>query len=134
LGSDRVFPCSIHHLLLDLSSLKSVTTAAQTFLARESKLHALFNNASVLLPDPAGRTAEGYEAGFASAVLGHHVLTLLLLDALSRDGGGRVVSTSSYAAGDVYKPKKLDFSKLEIAEVKDSIQVCRIKLILSVSR
>lgn len=114
---------SIHHLLLDLSSLQSVVSAAQSFLSRESRLHVLFNNASVLYPDPRARSAEGYEDSFASAVLGHHVFTMSLINALKRtaaDGGGvRVVTTSSYAAHDVYKPQKLDFSILEETEMGD---------------
>lgn len=106
---------------MDLSSLKSVTSAAQTFLSRESELHILFANASTLSPDPAERSAEGYEASFATATLGHHAFTMALLEAL--DGGARVVTTSSYAAHDVYKPKRLNFDTLEGNEGIDWMQV-----------
>ncbi|KJR81431.1 short-chain dehydrogenase [Sporothrix schenckii 1099-18] len=98
---------SIVVLDMDLSSLKSVKTAAAAFLGRESRLDLLFLNAGVASVAPT-LTKEGYEAQFGINHVGHALLTQLLLPVLlatqaaSTSGGDvrdvRVVLTSSNAA------------------------------------
>ncbi|KAI0794521.1 NAD(P)-binding protein [Fomes fomentarius] len=90
-----------HHIQLDLSSLASVRKAAQEFLSNESELHTLFNNAGVMWCPVTDVTADGYDMQFGTNVLGHFLLTQLLLPALlkgketSSDHHARIVTTSS---------------------------------------
>lgn len=45
--SARALKLDIHHLQIDLLDLKSVQSAAQTFIQLESRLDVLINNAGV---------------------------------------------------------------------------------------
>ncbi|KAI0730702.1 NAD(P)-binding protein [Earliella scabrosa] len=90
-----------HYIHLDLTSLASVRKAAEEFLSKEDALHTLFNNAGVMWCPVADVTADGYDMQFGTNVVGHFLLTQLLLPALlkgketSPDHHARVVTTSS---------------------------------------
>ncbi|KAM5536596.1 hypothetical protein V8D89_009691 [Ganoderma adspersum] len=90
-----------HYVQLDLSSTASVRTAAEGLLAKEDALHTLFNNAGVMWCPVKDVTADGYDMQFGTNVVGHFLLTQLLLPALlkgkesSGDGHARVITTSS---------------------------------------
>jgi len=94
-GNEAVF------LNLDLADLKTVKTAAQEFLSKETQLHVLFNNAGVMFPPVEGLTADGYDLQFGTNVLGHYYFTKLLLPTMiataktTPDGKTRIVTTSS---------------------------------------
>ena len=88
----------------DLSSAAAARAFAAEWLASGRALDALVNNAGVLLPNGKEVAADGsgLEAGMATALVGSHLLTGLLLPALLRGGGGfgggaagRVVNVSS---------------------------------------
>jgi NAD(P)-dependent dehydrogenase (short-subunit alcohol dehydrogenase family) len=83
---------NIHFLELDLASLASVKTAAETFLAENTRLDILINNAGIMAVPP-GLTSDGYEIQFGTNYLGHALFTHLLLPLL--------LSTSSSPASDV---------------------------------
>ncbi|KZV84163.1 NAD(P)-binding protein [Exidia glandulosa HHB12029] len=83
-----------HFLELDLASLESVKRAATEFLAKETALHVLYNNAGVLFTDMKLMTVDGYDLQFGTNVLGHFYLTRLLMPALIA-GQARVVNVSS---------------------------------------
>ncbi|KAI0791664.1 NAD(P)-binding protein [Abortiporus biennis] len=91
-------------LELDLSSLKSVKKAAETFLSLEKELHILFNNAGVMWCPISEVTEDGYDKQFGTNVIGHWYFTELLIPALiagketSSDGYSRVITTSSFGA------------------------------------
>ncbi|KAI1734296.1 hypothetical protein F4680DRAFT_438898 [Xylaria scruposa] len=100
-------PRSRGHMIyhnLDLSDLKSVKASAQAFLAKEQKLHVLFNNAGVGYPEKGSRTAQGYELQLGVNVLGTFAITKFLTPLLvstaktSPLGTVRVVWASSSAA------------------------------------
>ncbi len=80
--------------LCDVSSLASVREFADRFAAGHPELHALVNNAGVMVPQRT-RTAEGFELTFATNVLGPFLLTALLLPALRRGAPARIVNVSS---------------------------------------
>ncbi|KAI0794530.1 NAD(P)-binding protein [Fomes fomentarius] len=90
-----------HYIQLDLTSLTSVRKAVQDFLSNESELHMLFNNAGVMWCPVTDVTADGYDMQFGMNVLGHFLLTQLLLPVLlkgketSSDHHARIVTTSS---------------------------------------
>ncbi|KAI1112124.1 hypothetical protein F5Y14DRAFT_283275 [Nemania sp. NC0429] len=93
----------IYHKL-DLSDLKSVKASAQAFLAKEQRLHVLFNNAGVGYPEKGATTAQGYELQLGVNVLGTFAITKHLTPLLastaktSPPGTVRVVWASSSAA------------------------------------
>ncbi|XP_063060927.1 dehydrogenase/reductase SDR family member 13a.3 [Engraulis encrasicolus] len=78
---------------LDLASLKSVRTFAETFLKTEPRLDLLINNAGVMAT---GQTEDGFGLAFGVNHLGHFLLTSLLLERLKQAGGGsRVVNVAA---------------------------------------
>ncbi|XP_037533675.1 dehydrogenase/reductase SDR family member 13 [Nematolebias whitei] len=79
---------------LDLGSLKSVRSFAETFLKSEPRLDILINNAGVYME---GRTEDGFGLMFGVNHLGHFLLTNLLLDRLKACGPSRVVNVASLA-------------------------------------
>lgn len=84
----------IHVARMDLIDYPSVRAFAADFLARESKLDILINNAGIMAC-PLRRSAEGYESQFATNHLGHMLLTNLLVPALIKAAPARVVCLSS---------------------------------------
>ncbi|XP_075883931.1 dehydrogenase/reductase SDR family member 13-like [Nelusetta ayraudi] len=91
---------------LDLASLKSVRSFAESFLQSESRLDVLINNAG-LIND--GTTEEGFGLIFAVNHLGHFLLTVLLLERLKASGPSRVVTVASKG----YKLGNIDFNYLK---------------------
>ncbi|KAK2462522.1 hypothetical protein APHAL10511_005492 [Amanita phalloides] len=88
-------------LPLDLADLRSVKTAAESFLSQERELHVLFNNGGIMACPTELLSAQGYDLQFGVNVLGHFYFTKLLIPALaeaaknSSDRHSRVVNTSS---------------------------------------
>jgi NAD(P)-dependent dehydrogenase (short-subunit alcohol dehydrogenase family) len=76
---------------LDLADLASVRAFAA---AHPEPLDLLVNNAGVMAL-PRGRTRDGFETQFGTNHLGHFALTGLLLPALLRRTGARVVTVTS---------------------------------------
>ncbi|KAL1671576.1 hypothetical protein EV122DRAFT_226331 [Schizophyllum commune] len=103
-------------LQVDLENLKSVKAAAADFQSKETQLHALFNNAGIMMCPTEMVTVNGYDYQFGTNVLGHFYLTKLLLPALlstaqsSPEGIVRVVNTSSSGHAFV---KTIDFNTLK---------------------
>jgi NAD(P)-dependent dehydrogenase (short-subunit alcohol dehydrogenase family) len=87
---------SLELVALDLSSQASVKEAAGQILAAHASLDLLVNNAGVMAIAEA-RTADGFEMQFGVDHLGHWTLTALLLPALLRTPGSRIVTVTSSA-------------------------------------
>jgi NAD(P)-dependent dehydrogenase (short-subunit alcohol dehydrogenase family) len=87
---------SLEVVSLDLSSQASVKAAAEQILAAHSNVDLLVNNAGVMAI-PEQRTIDGFEMQFGVDHLGHWSLTALLLPALVRTAGARVVTVTSTA-------------------------------------
>jgi len=81
---------------LDLSSLASIRSAADSLRAAFPRIDLLINNAGVMYP-PKQVTADGFELQFGTNHLGHFALTGLLLDSLLDVPGSRVVTVASVA-------------------------------------
>lgn len=83
---------------LDLSDLATVRQFAADWLASGRALDMLINNAAIMAC-PLTRTAQGWEAQFATNHLGHFALTTALLPALHKaaaaHGDARIVCLSS---------------------------------------
>ena len=79
---------------LDLGSLASVHSFADSFKAQYDKLDILVNNAGVMAI-PYRKTEDGFETQFGTNHLGHFALTGLLLEPLLATNKSRVVTVSS---------------------------------------
>lgn len=82
---------------LDLSSLASVETLADTLLAAAEPIHILIANAGVMTPPERQTTRDGFELQLGTNHLGHFALVGRLLPLL-RAGSARIVWQSSVAA------------------------------------
>lgn len=94
---------------LDVASLRSVRSFAESYLRREQTLDVLINNAGVMALPTRELTEDGFERQFATNHLGHFALTGLLMPALSRAGAPRVVTVSSLA----HRNGKMDTANLQ---------------------
>ncbi|MGQ9799634.1 MAG: SDR family NAD(P)-dependent oxidoreductase, partial [Ignavibacterium sp.] len=92
-GNPNVF---VKHL--DLASVDSIQKFAESFKQDEKKLDVLINNAG-LWTKTKKLTELNVEQTFAVNVLGHHLLTKLLLDELKNAAPSRIINTASHYAG-----------------------------------
>ncbi|KAK3354089.1 hypothetical protein B0T25DRAFT_225420 [Lasiosphaeria hispida] len=116
-------------LPLQLEDLSTIRGTADAFLARESRLDVLWNNAGVMVPPQGSTTAQGHELQQGVNNLGHFLLTSLLLPTLRQTaaaastsaststtttavGSVRVVWVSSSAADAAPQPA-LDFGNMD---------------------
>ena len=93
---------------LDLADLSSIRRSAGEFTLHNDRLDMLINNAGVRMAPELRRTADGFEAQFGTNHLGHFALTGLLLEAIKRTPGARVVTVSSVA----HRQGRMDFDNL----------------------
>jgi NAD(P)-dependent dehydrogenase (short-subunit alcohol dehydrogenase family) len=87
---------SVELVSLDLTSLASVTAAAEDVAARVEALDLLVNNAGIMAVGK-GTTQDGFELQLGTNHLGHFALTGRLLPVLLRAEAPRVVTVSSFA-------------------------------------
>ena len=114
-------------LHLDLADLVSVKAAAEEFLAQESRLDVLFNNAGVMAV-PHSRTVQGYETHLGTNNVGPFLFTRLLTPTLAatakaeaeagRPGAVRVVWVSSSATEGFAPSGGVEVDKLDYREEK----------------
>ncbi|KKZ61911.1 hypothetical protein EMCG_03610 [[Emmonsia] crescens] len=69
-------------LPLNLSDLTTIKSSAESFLAKEDKLHVLFNNAGVMTPPKGSKTTQGYELQLGVNNIGPFLFTKLLTPTL----------------------------------------------------
>jgi NAD(P)-dependent dehydrogenase (short-subunit alcohol dehydrogenase family) len=74
---------SVEVVVLDLASLESVCAFGAAELALSEPLDLLINNAGVMAPKKRLETRDGFEIQFGTNVIGHFVLTGLLLVTLA---------------------------------------------------
>ncbi|KAL2840768.1 hypothetical protein BJY01DRAFT_218100 [Aspergillus pseudoustus] len=107
-------------LQMDLMDLTSVLAAAKRFLALETALHGLVNNAGIMAT-PFELTTDGHEAQWQTNYLAHWVLTEHLLPLMLRTarslpaGSVRIVNLTS--SGHLSAPKNgINFADLSLKE------------------
>lgn len=83
-------------ILMDMSDLSSVKSAAEAFLALDQPLDVLLNNAGVV-NTKRKESADGFEETLAVNHFAPYVLTGMLLPALLRAPGARIVNVASDA-------------------------------------
>jgi retinol dehydrogenase-14 len=84
---------------LELSDLASVQKFAEEIKKKYEQIDVLVNNAGVFM-DKYEETPQGIEKTFAVNYLSHFYLTLLLLDAMSKNG--RIINVASQGQGYYY--------------------------------
>ncbi|KAF7303495.1 Short-chain dehydrogenase/reductase family protein [Mycena indigotica] len=115
-GREAVF------LELDLADLPSVKKSAQTFLAREEKLHVLINNAGVMNCPTDMLTNQGYDMQFGTNVIGHYLFTTLLLPALRKAATDTVPARAIHvsSAGHMLAPGRgIEFASITGSKERD---------------
>jgi NAD(P)-dependent dehydrogenase (short-subunit alcohol dehydrogenase family) len=102
-------------VLLDLASLESVCAFGAAELGLGNSIDLLINNAGVMAPKKRLETKDGFEIQFGTNVVGHFVLTAVLLPALVRAAAAnnqqrpRIVTLASIA----HKRGQLNFDDLQ---------------------
>ncbi|KEY69194.1 hypothetical protein S7711_01653 [Stachybotrys chartarum IBT 7711] len=105
-------------LKLVLDDLTTIKAAAYEFLAAETRLDVLWNNAGVMTPPQGSKTVQGYELQQGTNVLGHflfvHFLTPILKETAKTapKNSVRVVWVSSLSTDFAPKPP-IDFSNMD---------------------
>lgn len=74
----------LEFLSVDLQDLTTIKPAADAFLAKESRLDVLTNNAGVMTPPKGSKATQGYELQLATNVLGPFLFTELLTPILRK--------------------------------------------------
>lgn len=110
---------------MDLSSLKSVKSAAEDLAKEVDRIDVLVNNAGVMGAAPA-LTEDGYEVHFGTNHMGHALFTLslmpILLQTANKFGDARTINLSSgaYQMVDAKKGFDEDSVKTDMANFKGS--------------
>ncbi|KAI8630632.1 NAD(P)-binding protein [Xylariaceae sp. FL1651] len=117
----------LHSLVFDLSDLSTIAPSVSGFLAKESRLDVLFNNAGITRQPPGSVTAQGHEMHMGTNCLGHHLLTKLLIPILVQTAKSapkdtvRIVFTSSGIIDLLGPPGGVAFDELEPGKHSDDM-------------
>ncbi|MEV6303079.1 oxidoreductase [Actinoplanes sp. NPDC051861] len=95
--SARIPAANLDALVLDLSDLHSIRTAAKQ-VVDNGPVDLLFNNAGVMNIPDRRTTADGFEMTFGTNHLGHFAFTAQVMPALRLAPAARVVTVSALAA------------------------------------
>jgi NAD(P)-dependent dehydrogenase (short-subunit alcohol dehydrogenase family) len=94
-------PGQVNSLLVDFNDLTTIPGCAANFLARETRLDVLWNNAGIAQVPAGSLSVQGHEAHMGTNCLGSYLLTKLLMPVLVRTAKSlpkasvRVIFTSS---------------------------------------
>ncbi|KAF7553336.1 hypothetical protein G7Z17_g3716 [Cylindrodendrum hubeiense] len=113
---------ALKFLKLDLADLTTISASAKEFLAAETKLDILFNNAGVMTPPEGSKTKQGYELQLGTNCVGPFLFTKHLTPLLQSTAktapkdSVRIVWVSSSAVDalspkDGFEPDNLDYQK-----------------------
>jgi NAD(P)-dependent dehydrogenase (short-subunit alcohol dehydrogenase family) len=84
----------IETMVLDLASLRSISSFAEEFRKKYDKLHTLILNAGVMAC-PLARTEDGFEMQIGTNHFGHFALTMQLIDLMYDVEDPRIIALSS---------------------------------------
>ncbi|MCJ1358633.1 MAG: hypothetical protein MMC33_008633, partial [Icmadophila ericetorum] len=114
-------------LHLDLDDLVAVKQSADSFLAKESRLDVLWNNAGVMVPAQGSKTKQGYEAQLGTNCLAPFLFTKLLMPLMIQTAKiaptstVRVVWLGSAAAEAPFAPKGgVDMTNVDYKQERSS--------------
>jgi len=112
--AERVGVDPFETLVLDVSSVESAKAAGDELVRRGHSIHTLLLNAGMISGDEMKKSADGLEVAFASSIVGHHVLTLRLVEADILPKGARVVIAGSESANNDL-PAMMDMNLYDFA-------------------
>ncbi|KAM0323861.1 hypothetical protein ACHAQA_008441 [Verticillium albo-atrum] len=113
-------------LKLVLDDLSTIKKSASDFLAQETRLDIIWNNAGVMLPPEGSRTAQGYELQLGVNSLGHFLFVKFLTPLIQETAktapknSVRVVWVSSMSADFAPKPC-IDFDNMDYHKDEDGM-------------
>lgn len=100
-------------LAMDLDDPTTVETAADELRRHGGGFDTLILNAGIAPPPDVIKTASGLEATVTSSLIGHHLLTMRLLDAgLVNENASIIIAGSEAARGDVPTFKVVDLNTM----------------------
>ncbi len=99
--AERVGSDPFTTVAIDVANLASAAAAADELIARGDRIDALLLNAGMVPGDEMTKTPDGLEMAFAASIIGHHLLSVRLLDAGLLDGARIVLSGSEAANNDL---------------------------------
>ena len=105
-------------LAVDVAEIRSSEAAAAELAARGDRFDSVLLNAG-MVPNDLARTSDGIELCFAASLVGHHIITMSLLDAGLITDGGAVVLVGSEAANDDL-PKAMGMTVYDFARGEPS--------------
>jgi len=85
-------------LEVDVSSIASAQAASDELVKRGNQIDALLLNAGMVSGESVNKSADDFEISFASSIIGHHVMTVRLLESDLLPKGARIVIAGSEAA------------------------------------
>lgn len=96
--------------LLDISSLQSIREFAEKINSdpKITQIDGLILNAGIMALPERKESVDGFELQMATNVLGHHLLTSLLIEKIKQAPSSVIVSTTSSASGTVSDKKIWD--------------------------
>jgi len=100
---ERVGSDPFDTLAIDVADIASSKGAAAELIGRGHHIDALLLNAGMVPGDDLVKSADGLEMSYAASIVGHHVLTVRLLDAGLLDGARIVIAGSEAANNDLPK-------------------------------
>jgi retinol dehydrogenase-13 len=103
---------NIHCRHLDLASLESVHSFAESVNANERRVDVLINNAGVMGIRERQKTQDGFEMHLGVNYLGHFLLTHLLLDKLKVSAPSRIINITAA----IYETASINFDDLNAAK------------------
>ena len=112
---------SLSTIIIDFDDLDTIKPAVERFLAQETHLDVLFNNAGVMIPPDGTKTKQGYEAQLGINCVAPFLLTSLLLPLLTQSvkqatstaGSTRIVWVSSSAVERFAPPGGIEMGNLD---------------------
>lgn len=121
---ERVGSDPFETLAIDVADMASSAAAAAELIERGEPIHALLLNAGMVPGNTMTKSVDGLEMAFAASIIGHHVLTLGLLEAGLLDGARIVIAGSEAANNDLpamMGMKLYDFAVGQPTELGDDL-------------
>ena len=102
-------------VVVDVASIESAQKASDLLIEQGNVIDALLLNAGMVSGPEMNKSVDGLELSFASSIIGHHVMTMRLLEAgLLTDSSRVVISGSEAARGDL--PSMMGFKFYDFVE------------------
>jgi NAD(P)-dependent dehydrogenase (short-subunit alcohol dehydrogenase family) len=96
--AERVGSGPFETIAVDVSSIASAQAASDELVERGTSIDTLLLNAGMVSGEDMNKSVDGLEVAFAASIIGHHVITVRLLEAGALPDGARVVIAGSEAA------------------------------------